>query len=153
MPVSDSILFLEGQLETKGTGYILTYDEEVTDDGLSDRTKVTLHLSKDRVMMRREGTFSTMMAFDRHRPYEGMYETPYGSMQIHVQTRDVTSTLSNSAGLVHLEYEMSISGGDSIYRILNIRYISMDSIQNICQDMPFSMKLKDSDALPWDVEP
>lgn len=113
-----------GTIEKKGTGFLLSYDEIITEDGSQlERTQVKLHLSHERVMMMREGDYSTIMVFDRRQPYEGMYRTPFGEMPIHIQTVNVEALCRLDEGSVHLEYEVSI--GDPSYRsyrILHLKY-------------------------------
>ncbi|MBQ9306716.1 MAG: DUF1934 domain-containing protein [Clostridia bacterium] len=123
MPSSNSRMMMSGVLAKRGTGYLVSYDEDVTEDHLdTDRTKVYLHLTPDRVMMMREGSFSTTLVFARKQHYEGSYNTPFGEMPISVQTRDVVCVLGEKAGNMHLEYEISIGGQDPLYRIMNLYY-------------------------------
>ncbi len=137
MPPYETQTMVMGELERKGTGYILSYEEAITDDAMqSERTMVKLHVSEHRVMMMREGPYSTMMVFDRRQPYEGMYRTPFGTMPIHIHTVDVDTICSSDKGKIHMAYELTLADTSTSERVVNIHYYKDDMQEN--QDEQFS---------------
>ncbi len=131
MPPYETRTMGVGELEEKGTGYILSYEEAVTEEASDEEgTRVRLHIGESRVMMMREGMYSTMMVFDRRQPYEGIYRTPFGEMPIHIQTVSAETVCGPDKGKVHLEYELAIGNVSTTDRVVNIYYFMEDEQEN-----------------------
>ena len=94
-------LVTEGRLEQDGNSYTLSYQEsELT--GL-EGTLTTFQVEPDRVTLLRVGEFNSQMVFQEGRRHLAMYNTPYGSMTIGVNTRHLQADLTECGGDIEIE--------------------------------------------------
>lgn len=100
-------LVTEGVLRTApGEGYTITYHEtELT--GLAGTT-TSLHIEGPRVTLLREGSINSQMVFEVGRKHLSMYETPYGSLAIGIDTRRMKNTLNASGGDLEIDYAIEV---------------------------------------------
>ena len=115
-------LVTEGRLEHHGAGsYTVSYEEtELT--GLEGTTTV-LHVDGPRITLRREGTVNSQMIFEEGRRHLSMYETPYGSLSVGIDTRRVKNTVWESGGDLEIDYAIEIDNllaGRTMFR-MNVR--------------------------------
>lgn len=124
MAPSVSRILLNGTMERRGTGVILCYEENLSDDpDHPDMSRVHMHISAGRVMMMRTGSIQSTMVFERNHHYETRYMTPYGEMHLVIHTVVVETSLQEDDGSVHLEYQLfSDLGGEGTYRVMGIRF-------------------------------
>ena len=115
----------EMELVTAGTlkrdgrgGYTISYEEsELT--GL-EGTTTRLHIDGGRVTLLREGSINSQMVFEEGRRHLSMYETPYGSLSVGVNTRRMRSTVSESGGDLEIDYAIEIDNllaGQNLFRM------------------------------------
>ena len=112
-------LVTEGCLEPDGDdGYTLSYQEsELT--GL-EGTLTTFQVEPDRVTLLRVGEFNSQMVFQEGRRHLAMYNTPYGSMTIGVNTRHLTAQVGESGGDIEIDYAIEIDhtvAGRNVFQI------------------------------------
>ena len=112
-------LITEGRLIDCGEeGYTLTYQEsELT--GL-EGTLTTFQVEPDRVTLLRVGEFNSQMVFQEGRRHLAMYNTPYGSMTIGVNTRHLTAQVGESGGDIEIDYAIEIDhtvAGRNVFQI------------------------------------
>ena len=87
-------------------GFTVSYQEtELT--GLEGTTTV-VNIEGARVTLLREGTVNSQMVFEEGRRHLSMYETPYGSMSVGVNTRRVKSSMGESGGDLEIDYAIEI---------------------------------------------
>ena len=115
-------LVTEGCLEPDGDdGYTLSYQEsELT--GL-EGTLTTFQVEPDRVTLLRVGEFNSQMVFQEGRRHLAMYNTPYGSMTIGVNTRHLHADLTERGGDIEIDYAIEIDhtvAGRNVFQI-NVR--------------------------------
>ena len=115
-------LVTEGCLEPDGDdGYTLSYQEsELT--GL-EGTLTTFQVEPDRVTLLRVGEFNSQMVFQEGRRHLAMYNTPYGSMTIGVNTRHLHADLTERGGDIGIDYAIEIDhtvAGRNVFQI-NVR--------------------------------
>lgn len=97
-------LVTNGEFAQDGENVTFSYMEsEVT--GM-DGTRTTFIAGDDVVTMLREGTINSRMVFQRGRKHVFVYDTPYGSMTMGVDTRRLQ--LQRSEDQVELELEYAI---------------------------------------------
>ena len=103
----DSIeLVTEGRLEIDDLTYTLSYQEsEIT--GL-EGTFTTFQVNPDRITLMREGEVSSQMVFQEGRRHLSVYNTPFGSMTVGVNTRSLSSTLTETGGQINIDYALEI---------------------------------------------
>ena len=119
---SDTIeLVTEGRLTRDEGGYTLSYQEsELT--GL-EGTLTTFQVEPDRVTLLRVGEFNSQMVFQEGRRHLAMYNTPYGSMTIGVNTRHLHADLTERGGDIEIDYAIEIDhtvAGRNVFQI-NVR--------------------------------
>ena len=83
---------------------------------------IELDLRKDQVMMTRNGEFASTMVFSRDRRFEGKYTTPYGEMDMAVDTRQLSCALGEREGTIHLRYHLNIQGNYASTNELHLVY-------------------------------
>ena len=114
-------LVTEGLLQREPDGYTLSYQEsEVT--GMKG-TLTTFQIEKDCVTLLRVGQFNSQMVFQEGRRHLAMYNTPYGSMTIGVNTRHLQADLTECGGDIEIDYAIEIDhtvAGRNVFQI-NVR--------------------------------
>ena len=116
---SDTIeLVTEGRLTRDEGGYTLSYQEsELT--GL-EGTLTTFQIEPERVTLLRVGEYTSQMVFQEGRRHMSMYNTPYGTMSIGVNTRHLTAQVGESGGDIEIDYAIEIDhtvAGRNVFQI------------------------------------
>lgn len=111
-------LVTQGWLHRDEGGYTLSYQEsEVT--GL-EGTLTTFQVEPERVTLMRVGGFNSQMVFEEGRRHLSLYDTPYGSMTIGVNTRHLLAELDENGGEIEIDYAIEIDhtvAGRNIFQI------------------------------------
>ncbi len=112
---SDSVIefITAGQLASRGGITRISY-EETELSGL-DGCTTSLIISGDKVKMRRRGDAlvqDAVMVFEPGRRYEGLYETPMGSVGLEILTNNVTGRIDEEGGpgKLTIDYSVSLKG-------------------------------------------
>ena len=97
-----------GRLEPDGDqGYNLSYQEsEVT--GM-EGTLTTFQIEKDRITLMRLGQFNSQMVFEEGRRHLSMYESPYGTLSVGINTRKMRADLDSRGGTISLAYDIELN--------------------------------------------
>ena len=97
-----------GRLEPDGDqGYNLSYQEsEVT--GM-EGTLTTFQIEKDRITLMRLGQFNSHMVFEEGRRHLSMYESPYGTLSVGINTRKMRADLDLRGGTISLAYDIELN--------------------------------------------
>ena len=107
--------------QEEGEGFSLSYlESELT--GL-EGTLTTFQVEPDRVTLLRVGEFNSQMVFQEGRRHLAMYNTPYGSMTIGVNTRHLHADLTERGGDIEIDYAIEIDhtvAGRNVFQI-NVR--------------------------------
>ena len=104
---------------------VLEYNETQQDEDTGEVTTslITLALEKNRVTMTRQGEYSNTMVFIPDRRFEGVYQTPYGNMDMAVFARGVHCDIGRDRGSVHLKYQLHIQGSYASTNELHLEYV------------------------------
>ena len=94
-------------------------DEETGEITVSD---ISLSVQGGRVTMERKGDFHNTMVFSPGQRYEGVYQTPYGDMNMGVFARDVVCRIGSEKGSVHLKYQLDFQGTYTSTNELHLEY-------------------------------
>lgn len=90
-------------------GFTLSYQEsEVT--GL-EGTLTTIQVEETRVTLVRVGAVNSQMVFEEGRRHFSMYETPYGALEIGINTRKMRAKLGIDGGDILIDYSLEIDHG------------------------------------------
>ena len=99
-------LVTEGRMICNDKGVLVSYQEtELT--GLQGTTTM-LRINGPVVTLLREGTVNSQMVFEEGRRHLSMYETPYGSMSVGINTRRVKNTIGETGGDLEIDYAIEI---------------------------------------------
>lgn len=115
-------LVTEGKLYNRGNSIYLTYDEgELSGmEGLKTR----LSLKGDVVKMTRKGSavgIDTELRFEKGRRYSGLYDTPYGPIEMEVVTNQLeNSVTADGEGTINIDYSIALKGFSEGRAKLNI---------------------------------
>lgn len=97
-----------GDFYKKENYYYAVY-EETELSGMSG-TRTTLKIGKDKFSLIRMGSTSAKMDFDKKNKNISMYNTPYGTLELKIETKDLEIDIDNNGGDVLVNYDMSLSG-------------------------------------------
>ncbi len=95
-----------GRLERDGESFTLSYQESAV-TGM-DGTLTTFQIEPERVTLLRVGEYTSQMVFQEGRRHMSMYNTPYGTMSIGVNTRHLTAQVGESGGDIEIDYAIEI---------------------------------------------
>ena len=93
--------------EKNGKQYIM-YRTEATEE--SESVAVMLILDGTSLTIRRRGSTSSSMTYRAGHKYSFPYETPYGVIDMEMETDSLISYLSYSGGTITLKYTLTIQG-------------------------------------------
>lgn len=117
-------LVTEGRLAREGGSYTLSYQEsELT--GL-EGTLTTIQVDGDQVTLMRMGEFNSQLVFQEGRRHLSMYNTPYGTMAIGVNTCHLLAELTDQGGAIEVDYSIEV---DHALAGRNIFHISVKEAQ------------------------
>ncbi len=101
-------LLTSGTLRVDDETAIVTYQENL-DESIPPQT-VVITAKDDMVTMHREGDYATQMVFHRGQRYEGLYQTPFGTMDMAIFCTRLHYDLSEDGGTITLVYQMDLNG-------------------------------------------
>lgn len=103
---------------------VIRYTESLHDDesGETMTALVSLEMARTRVTMTRTGDVTNTMVFVPQQRYEGVYQTPYGEMNMGVFARDVDCRIGPEKGSVHLKYQLDFQGAYASTNELHLEY-------------------------------
>lgn len=111
-------LVTHGRLEQREGNYTLTYQEsELT--GL-EGTRTTIQVEGEQVTLLREGGVNSQMVFQEGRRHMSMYHTPYGAIEIGINTRHLMTDLHDRGGDIEIDYAIEVDhalAGRNIFQI------------------------------------
>ena len=96
----------QGRLYRKGKNYFINYEESAL-TGL-EGTHTTVKVDGDEVSVIRTGKYPSQMIFKNGNKTMTMYNTDYGPLTVVINTKNVTSTITDQGGLVDILYEIDI---------------------------------------------
>jgi uncharacterized beta-barrel protein YwiB (DUF1934 family) len=101
-------LMTAGTLSLDEETAVVTY-QEIIDESIPPQT-VIVTAKEDMVTMQREGDYATQMVFRRGQRYEGVYQTPFGSMDMAIFCTRLHYDLAEEGGEVLLAYQLDMNG-------------------------------------------
>lgn len=103
---------------------VIRYTEALHDEdsGETMTATVSLEMTQSRVTMTRRGDVTNTMVFVPQQRYEGVYQTPYGEMNMGVFARDVNCLIGPEKGSVHLKYQLDFQGTYASTNELHLEY-------------------------------
>lgn len=99
-------------------GFKVEYDE--TKLSGMEGTKTTIIIKKDSFDLIREGTTETKMEFRINKKTVSLYKTPYGVMDIKIDTKKLSINISEDGGTINAMYILEIGGQPTLKTTLTI---------------------------------
>lgn len=97
-----------GKFYKEQDAYYAVYDE--TEISGMEGTTTTLQIWPNKLSLVRIGTTSAKMEFEKNSPCTTLYNTPYGMLEIKIETNDLKVEVGDSGGEISVNYNMSIAG-------------------------------------------
>lgn len=97
-----------GELHINDGIYEATYEE--TEISGMEGTTTTIKVSSDEVVLDRVGSTSTKMEFKKNNNVKVLYNTPYGIIDLKINTRRLDIDMNDDGGEIQIDYNLSISG-------------------------------------------
>lgn len=107
-----------GNFYKKDDFYYAIYDE-TSITGMEDTT-TTLKIGIDKFSLIRMGTTSTKMNFIEKYQDVILYNTPYGTMELQINTKKLNIDVNDEGGNVDVIYNLSVSGNKPLRTVLKI---------------------------------
>ena len=103
---------------------VIRYTESLRDDdtGETMTAQISLRMAGNRVTMTRQGDVTNTMVFVPRQRFEGVYQTPYGDMNMGVYARNVDCRIGPDSGSVHLKYQIDLQGSYTSTNELHLEY-------------------------------
>lgn len=97
-----------GDFYKKDDSYYAVYKEtQIT--GMDDTT-TTFKISPEKFSLIRIGSTSTKMNFVSRGEDIVLYNTPYGTMELKIETKDLSINVGDAGGDITIKYNMSVAG-------------------------------------------
>ncbi|MDD7792677.1 DUF1934 domain-containing protein [Clostridium sp. 'White wine YQ'] len=98
-----------GEFHIKDSSSYEAIYEETEISGM-EGTTTKLEIYKDEITLYREGTTSTKMDFKKDNNSVTLYNTPYGMLELKIDTKDLKIEMDENGGEVQIDYNISIAG-------------------------------------------
>lgn len=97
-----------GDFYEKDGSYYAVYKE--TEISGMEGTTTTLKISNDKFSIIRIGSTSAKMEFDKKAKSVSMYNTPYGTLELKIETKSLSVDVGEKGGDIQVNYNLSVSG-------------------------------------------
>lgn len=100
-------------IKTKGTVFkkdgllYITYKENPEEFG---KTLTTVKIKAGRLEIIRTGNIASRLVFCPNYPYEGSYNTPYGSLPVKLNVTRMDITTGETEGSIFMQYDLDLAG-------------------------------------------
>lgn len=114
-----------GDFYKKDSCYYAVYKETQITGMLN--TTTTLKIGPEKFSLIRMGSTSTKMNFYSESDDIVMYDTPYGTLELRIKTKDIHIDVGDDGGNVSINYDMSIGGQKPLNTSLKINIKPQDA--------------------------
>jgi len=83
-------------------------------------TTTTLKIKPNRFSLIRQGSTNTEMEFDKKEKSISMYNTPYGTLELKIETKKLDVTVDEEGGDIYIKYMLSVVGQEVLDTTLKI---------------------------------
>jgi uncharacterized beta-barrel protein YwiB (DUF1934 family) len=83
-------------------------------------TTTTLKIKPNRFSLIRQGSTNTEMEFDKKEKSVSMYNTPYGTLELKIETKKLDVMVDEEGGDIYIKYMLSIVGQEVLDTTLKI---------------------------------
>jgi uncharacterized beta-barrel protein YwiB (DUF1934 family) len=107
-----------GLFYKKDNSYFAEYDETAI-SGM-EGTTTTLKINPDKFSLIRMGSTSAEMDFDKKTDSISMYNTPYGTIELKIETKKLDINVNEEGGDIYIKYLLSVLGQEPMDTTLKI---------------------------------
>jgi len=107
-----------GEFYKKDDCYYAVYKE--TKISGMEGTTTTMKIYPETFSIIRMGTTATKMDFKENSENLVLYNTPYGILELKIETKDLKIDIDDEGGQVSIDYNMSVSGQEAQHTILKV---------------------------------
>jgi uncharacterized beta-barrel protein YwiB (DUF1934 family) len=107
-----------GEFYKKDDCYYAVYNE--TKISGMEGTTTTMKIYPKTFSLIRMGTTTTKMDFKENSENLVLYNTPYGILELKIETKDLKINIDDKGGQVSIDYNMSVSGQPPQHTILKV---------------------------------
>lgn len=100
-----------GNYYEKNGSFFAVYKE--TEISGMQGTTTTIKIGKDNFSLIRMGSTSTNMEFKNNKENMALYNTPYGTLQFKIETRELDININEDGGNISVNYDLSVEGQKS----------------------------------------
>jgi uncharacterized beta-barrel protein YwiB (DUF1934 family) len=108
----------QGKFYKKDNSYYAVYDETEL-SGMAGTT-TTIKVNKEKLTLIRLGTTNARIEFKNNYKSISMYDTPYGTLELGVETRKLDIKIDDEGGRVFVDYDMTLAGQKPLKTILEV---------------------------------
>lgn len=108
-----------GKFVINEEGFKAIYDESEI-SGM-DGTTTTLNIKNDLMILERVGSTTTNMEFKEGEVAVSLYNTPYGVLDLNVDTKKLKINVDENGGEIYSKYILGLEGQEGITTELNIK--------------------------------
>ncbi len=105
----ESELFTRGEFRVHKGSYFIDYDESEATG--FEGSHAQLHVDKQSMTMTRTGTTFSNLVFENGVRHFCHYGTEYGECMVGITTHELSHSLDESGGVVHLRYSVDVNSG------------------------------------------
>lgn len=87
---------------------------------IDDSLLTTFAVEKDKVVLRRDDGISGELIFSKDQKYHCLYDTPFGSVMLGIDTLEVSNNMNDDGGHLEILYNIEIDNvhvGQNLYQI------------------------------------
>lgn len=107
-----------GEFYKEGDYYFAIYDE--TELSGMEGTKTTLKVSQEDFLLSRTGSTNGEMYFKKNSKDVSLYDTPYGSLQITIETNELKVDLDENGGEIYINYNLAVANQEPQNTVLKV---------------------------------
>lgn len=108
-----------GKFINKGDYYEVVYEESEL-SGMKGTT-TTLKIEEDKFVLERVGTTCTTMEFKKGEMGLSLYNTPYGMLHLHIDTKILDINVDENGGAIYAKYLLGAEGQPPITTDIKIK--------------------------------
>ncbi|MCT8975785.1 DUF1934 domain-containing protein [Clostridium sp. CX1] len=107
-----------GDFYKKDNAYYAVYEE--TEVSGMEGTTTTLKIGENKLSLIRMGSTTAKMDFDKKSKSISMYNTPYGTIQLEIETNSLDININEEGGNVLINYNMAVGGNAPTNTVLTV---------------------------------
>ena len=108
-----------GKFYKKENCYYAVYKE--TEISGMEGTTTTFKIYPDKFSLLRMGTTTTTMNFEKNIKSVSLYNTPYGMLELKIETKELEINIGDNGGDISLNYSLNITGQTPQMTLLKIK--------------------------------